>query len=73
MYVVGAFLCSKTVAHSWPVLNYREVIEKKPEEFKIQCLRDILALFPPNSKPFYAGYGNKINVSIFVFFSVNRT
>jgi hypothetical protein len=44
------------------VLN-REVIEKKPEEFKISCLRDIQALFPTNSKPFYAGYGNKINVS----------
>jgi phosphatidate phosphatase LPIN len=44
------------------VLN-REVIEKKPEEFKISCLRDIQALFPANSKPFYAGYGNKVNVS----------
>lgn len=44
------------------VLN-REVIEKKPEEFKISCLKDIQALFPANSKPFYAGYGNKINVS----------
>lgn len=42
---------------------YREVIEKKPEEFKISCLKDIQALFPANSKPFYAGYGNKINVS----------
>lgn len=42
---------------------YREVIEKKPEEFKISCLKDIQALFPVNSKPFYAGYGNKINVS----------
>lgn len=40
------------------------MIEKKPEEFKISCLRDIQALFPANSKPFYAGYGNKINVSI---------
>jgi len=39
------------------------VIEKKPEEFKISCLKDIQALFPANSKPFYAGYGNKINVS----------
>lgn len=47
------------------VLN-REVIEKKPEEFKISCLKDIQALFPANSKPFYAGYGNKINVSWFM-------
>ncbi|CAG7834935.1 unnamed protein product [Allacma fusca] len=38
---------------------HREVIEKKPEEFKIACLRDIQTLFPSN--PFYAGYGNKIN------------
>lgn len=42
---------------------HREVIEKKPEEFKISCLRDIAALFPEHCKPFYAGYGNKINVS----------
>lgn len=42
---------------------HREVIEKKPEEFKISCLKDIQALFPADNKPFYAGYGNKINVS----------
>jgi phosphatidate phosphatase LPIN len=40
---------------------HKEVFEKKPEEFKISCLKDILALFPEN--PFYAGFGNKINVS----------
>ncbi|XP_008178722.1 phosphatidate phosphatase LPIN3 isoform X2 [Acyrthosiphon pisum] len=40
---------------------HREVIEKKPEEFKISCLKDIQALFPTENKPFYAGYGNKIN------------
>lgn len=40
---------------------HREVIEKKPELFKIACLNDIKALFPAN--PFYAGYGNRINVS----------
>ncbi|XP_071440947.1 phosphatidate phosphatase LPIN3 isoform X2 [Hetaerina americana] len=40
---------------------HREVIEKKPEEFKISCLKDIQALFPTSYKPFYAGYGNKIN------------
>ncbi|XP_045463728.1 phosphatidate phosphatase LPIN3 isoform X2 [Harmonia axyridis] len=40
---------------------HREVIEKKPEQFKIQCLTDIKALFPSESHPFYAGYGNKIN------------
>lgn len=41
---------------------HREVIEKKPELFKIACLNDIKALFPTN--PFYAGYGNRINVSV---------
>ncbi|XP_011691152.1 PREDICTED: phosphatidate phosphatase LPIN2 isoform X4 [Wasmannia auropunctata] len=40
---------------------HREVIEKKPEEFKISCLKDIQALFPDGSAPFYAGYGNRIN------------
>ncbi|XP_047496262.1 phosphatidate phosphatase LPIN3-like isoform X2 [Penaeus chinensis] len=40
---------------------HREVIEKKPEEFKISCLRDIQALYPPARNPFYSGYGNKIN------------
>lgn len=44
---------------------HREVIEKKPEEFKISCLRDIQALYPPGRNPFYSGYGNKINVSFF--------
>ncbi|XP_022912893.2 phosphatidate phosphatase LPIN3 isoform X1 [Onthophagus taurus] len=40
---------------------HREVIEKKPELFKISCLSDIRALFPSDSNPFYAGYGNRIN------------
>lgn len=40
---------------------HREVIERKPEEFKISCLRDIAALFPIDVKPFYAGYGNRVN------------
>jgi phosphatidate phosphatase LPIN len=37
----------------------KEVIERKPEEFKISCLRDIQSLFPANNNPYYAGYGNK--------------
>ncbi|EFA07054.2 phosphatidate phosphatase LPIN3 [Tribolium castaneum] len=40
---------------------HREVIEKKPEQFKISCMSDIKALFPSESNPFYAGYGNRIN------------
>ncbi|CAF1062237.1 unnamed protein product, partial [Didymodactylos carnosus] len=39
---------------------YREVIAKKPEEFKIECLKNIASLFP-NKNPFYAGFGNRIN------------
>ncbi|XP_053677115.1 phosphatidate phosphatase LPIN3 [Anopheles nili] len=39
---------------------HREVIEKKPEHFKIACLNDIRDLFPERN-PFYAGYGNRIN------------
>lgn len=38
---------------------HREVIEKKPEEFKIACLKDIQTLFPIN--PFFSGFGNKVN------------
>jgi len=40
---------------------HREVIERKPEEFKISCLKDITALFPLSHNPFVAGFGNKIN------------
>lgn len=38
---------------------FREVIIKKPHLFKISCLSDVLSLFPANSEPFYAGFGNR--------------
>ncbi|XP_059375048.1 phosphatidate phosphatase LPIN1-like isoform X1 [Carassius carassius] len=38
---------------------HREVIEKKPEKFKIECLTDIKNLFYPNIEPFYAAFGNR--------------
>ncbi|XP_007240829.3 phosphatidate phosphatase LPIN1 isoform X4 [Astyanax mexicanus] len=38
---------------------HREVIEKKPEKFKIECLTDIKNLFHPNIEPFYAAFGNR--------------
>ncbi|KAG5033942.1 hypothetical protein JHK87_008852 [Glycine soja] len=38
---------------------YREVIRRVPHEFKIACLEDIKALFPSDSSPFYAGFGNR--------------
>ncbi|XP_055008109.1 phosphatidate phosphatase LPIN2 isoform X2 [Boleophthalmus pectinirostris] len=40
---------------------HREVIEKKPEIFKIECLTDIRNLFQHNKQPFYAAFGNRTN------------
>ncbi|XP_028355333.1 phosphatidate phosphatase LPIN3 isoform X1 [Physeter macrocephalus] len=40
---------------------HREVIEKKPEVFKIACLSDIQQLFLPQEQPFYAAFGNRPN------------
>uniref|UniRef100_A0A8C8GIV2 phosphatidate phosphatase n=1 Tax=Oncorhynchus tshawytscha TaxID=74940 RepID=A0A8C8GIV2_ONCTS len=40
---------------------HREVVEKKPEVFKIACLTDIRDLFNPQRKPFYAAFGNRTN------------
>jgi phosphatidate phosphatase LPIN len=40
---------------------HREVIMRKPEVFKMACLRDIQRLFGESSRtPFYAGFGNRI-------------
>ncbi|EPQ59162.1 LNS2-domain-containing protein [Gloeophyllum trabeum ATCC 11539] len=38
---------------------HREVIMRKPEVFKMACLRDIQRLFGGRN-PFYAGFGNRI-------------
>ena len=37
----------------------REIYLRKPEVFKMACLRDILSLFPGKAHPFYAGFGNR--------------
>ena len=38
-----------------------EVIMRKPEVFKMACLRDVQKLFGgPSHNPFYAGFGNRI-------------
>lgn len=37
----------------------REVYLRKPEVFKMACLRDIQNLFSPRPTPFYAGFGNR--------------
>ncbi|CAF1343812.1 unnamed protein product [Rotaria sordida] len=39
---------------------YREVIARTPEDFKIECLKNIASLFP-NKNLFYAGFGNRLN------------
>jgi phosphatidate phosphatase LPIN len=43
---------------------HREVIIRRPEEFKMSVLRDIKRLFGEGN-PFYAGFGNRITVCIF--------
>ena len=48
---------------------HREVIIKKPEEFKIECLQIIKNLFPKGSNPFYSGYGNRTN-DVFAYTTV---
>ena len=37
----------------------REMILRKPEVFKMACLRDIMTLFDQKKGPFYAGFGNR--------------
>ena len=38
----------------------REVIHRRPQEFKIIALKDVRALFDDDYNPFYAGFGNRI-------------
>lgn len=38
----------------------REIYLRKPEVFKMACLRDILGLFRGRENPFYAGFGNRL-------------
>jgi phosphatidate phosphatase LPIN len=38
----------------------RELYIRKPEVFKMACLRDIKSLFGPTRTPFYAGFGNRL-------------
>jgi len=41
---------------------HREVIQRKPQEFKIAVLQDVVTLF--DHSPFYAGFGNRITDAI---------
>ncbi|XP_077479938.1 phosphatidate phosphatase LPIN2-like isoform X2 [Stigmatopora argus] len=43
----------------WVLGPFREMIEKKPEKFKVECLSDIRKLFGPDTEPFYAAFGNR--------------
>lgn len=45
--------------------TFFQVIERKPEQFKIECLSDVKRLFGEKN-PFYAGYGNRINVRFYL-------
>ncbi|KAJ5614534.1 hypothetical protein N7528_008188 [Penicillium herquei] len=38
----------------------REIYLRKPEVFKMACLRDILNLFRGKENPFFAGFGNRL-------------
>ncbi|KAA8494956.1 Phosphatidate phosphatase PAH2 [Porphyridium purpureum] len=38
----------------------REVIYRRPDEFKIEALRQVRTLFPPTANPFFAGFGNRM-------------
>ncbi|KAF2450707.1 LNS2-domain-containing protein [Karstenula rhodostoma CBS 690.94] len=60
----------------------REVYLRKPEVFKMSCLRDIMNLFgkPPGQTPFYAGFGNRftdalsyrsVNIPSYRIFTIN--
>ena len=40
----------------------KELVQRCPQEFKIACLTDIFGLFPPGTKPFHAGFGNRSSV-----------
>ncbi len=51
------------------VCFFREVIDRKPEEFKIAALTDLKECFPVK-RPFYAGFGNRETVRFQVLFSL---
>uniref|UniRef100_A0A158QDV2 Acyl-CoA-binding domain-containing protein 6 n=1 Tax=Hymenolepis diminuta TaxID=6216 RepID=A0A158QDV2_HYMDI len=40
---------------------HREIIAKTPEVFKISCLKELRDVFPADSNPFYAAFGNRPN------------
>lgn len=67
IHLINSECCCTELIH-WLLLVWytcvfdREVIEKKPEIFKVECLNDIKNLFYPNRQPFYAAFGNRPTV-----------
>lgn len=65
MHLLHLYCLSQWMRSIWcHVMLCREVIEKKPEKFKIECLTDIKHLFHPNTEPFYAAFGNRATVRL---------
>jgi phosphatidate phosphatase PAH1 len=54
--LTGREIASKSVYNN-------SILFRNPEEFKIRCLKDIQTIFEEKN-PFFAGYGNRPNVSI---------
>jgi len=42
----------------------REMIQRRPHDFKIAALREIREMWPDDYNPFYAGFGNRITDAI---------
>ena len=63
MLVLENIAKTHTHTHTHSLCVSREVIEKRPEKFKVACLTDIKNLFLPNTEPFYAAFGNRGTVS----------
>jgi phosphatidate phosphatase LPIN len=42
----------------------REIIDRIPQSFKIECLTQLVNLFPPDNKPYFAGFGNRTTDAI---------
>jgi phosphatidate phosphatase LPIN len=49
----------------------REVIDRRPQDFKIFSLTEIKNLFGKNALPFYSGFGNRSTV-IKIYLLLNK-
>ena len=50
--------CGQASSAGCKVLR-RELVLRRPHEFKVRALKDIRALFPGDLCPFYSGFGNR--------------